>query len=275
MKVASYQFPVSGDVQNNCAHILRAIEGAAKAGVRFLVCPECAITGYPPRDVPSSKEVDFRAVERAHAAIAEAAWVHDIYVLVGTIVREECSPTMDIPMFGDIPALEEVFYNTALVFTPDGHVERYSKRALWGWDRDNFAPGEEPGVFAIDGIRIGVRICFEVRFPEYFRELYKMKTDLNVILFYDVTDKPDPDRYDLIRGHIRTRAVENATYTMTSNATSPNQTAPTAVYDRSGRTVMELKPGQESVLAFNINPTSPDFGESGRIEISNFLIGRN
>ncbi len=34
----------------------------------------------------------------------------------------------------------------------------------------------------------GVRICYEVRFPKFFRELYKKSTDLNVILFYDVAE---------------------------------------------------------------------------------------
>ena len=271
MKIASYQFPVSGDVNKNCAHILRAIDRAAKGGVRLLVCPECAVTGYPPRDVDSSRAIDYEAVEKAHSQIAEAAWCHDIYVLVGTIVKEECA-LWDAPLMGDAPAIEEVFYNTALVFTPGGQVERYSKRALWGWDKENFSAGEEPGVFDVDGIRVGIRICFEVRFPEYFRELYHEKTDLNVILFYDVSDREDPDRYNLIRGHVRTRAVENVTYTLTSNATFPHQTAPTALYDRSGRTLMELKPGVESALVYNLNLADPDFGEKGRLEINKSIL---
>ena len=89
MKIAAYQFPVSGDIEKNCAHILRAIEQAAKSGVRLLACPECAVTGYPPRDIDSVRKIDFNAVDKAHAKIAEAAWCHDIYVLVGTIVKEE------------------------------------------------------------------------------------------------------------------------------------------------------------------------------------------
>ena len=271
MKIAAYQFPVCGDVEKNSTSILRAIERAAKGGARLLVCPECAVTGYPPRDVDSVHKIDFQAVEKAHQAIAEAAWCHDIYVLIGTIVTEECT-VWDAPLMGDAPAIENMFYNTALMFTPKGQVERYSKRALWGWDSENFSEGEEPGVFDVDGIRIGVRICFEVRFPEYFRELYRAKTNLNIILFYDVTDREDPDRYNLIRGHIRTRAVENVTYTLTCNTTFPNQTAPTALYDRSGRTLVEVRPGQEAILLYDLKGSGPDFGEKGRIAFSEKLI---
>lgn len=273
MKVASYQFPVTGDVEKNTSHIIRAILNASDKGVRLLVCPECAVTGYPPRDVDSAKAVDYKAVEKAHASIAQAAWCHDIYVVIGTIVKEECS-VEDVPMMDDTPVLEEVYYNTALVFTPSGSVERYSKRALWGWDKENFSAGEEPGILEVDGIKVGIRICFEVRFPEYFRELYYEKTDLNVILFYDVSDREDPDRYNLLRGHIRTRAVENVTYTLTSNATFPHQTAPSALYDRSGRTLMELRPGMESMLVYDIQLTDPDFGEKGRLEISEKLTAK-
>lgn len=60
-----------------------------------------------------------------------------------------------------------------------------------------------------DDFKIGVRICFEVRFPEYFRELYKADTDFNVVIFYDVANKDDIERYELIKAHLKTRDVEN------------------------------------------------------------------
>ena len=52
---------------------------------------------------------------------------------------------------------------------------------------------------------MSVRICSEVRFPEYFRELYREHTDLNSILFYDVPKYDDLERYNSIKLHIRTR----------------------------------------------------------------------
>ena len=67
------------------------------------------------------------------------------------------------------------------------------------------------------------------------------KTDLNIVLFYDVSDRDDIERYDLIKSHIRMRAVENVTYTLSVDAISPYQTAPTALYDRSGYSWIELK----------------------------------
>lgn len=125
------------------------------------------------------------------------------------------------------------------------------------------------GIFEIDGWKIGVRICFEVRFPEFFRELYEEHTDLNIIMFYDVADFDDVERYELIKSHVRTRAVENVTYTLAVDTICPYQTAPTALYDRSGCPMMELKRNKEGLLVYDLEKTEPDLGERGRIEISN------
>ena len=61
----------------------------------------------------------------------------------------------------------------------------------------------------------------------------------------------------------------NLTYTLSVDSISPYQTAPTALYDRSGSALIELDRNVEKLLVFDIEKTEPDFGEQGRIEISN------
>lgn len=126
-------------------------------------------------------------------------------------------------------------------------------------------------MFDVNDWRIGVRICYEIRFPEFFRELYKQQTDLNVVLFYDVSQKDDDERYDLIRSHIRTRAVENVAYTLAVNTCSSFQTAPTGLYDRSGAILNELKKNEEGLLVFDLEKKEINFGEKGRRKISDYL----
>ncbi len=256
MRIGAYQFRVTGDAETNFARIREGIAKAADAGVRLLVFPECAVTGYPPRSIPSPSAVDFSVVDRIHGELGELAEKHRMYLAVGTILRDETG-----------------FFNSAVVFRPDGNRETYTKRALWGWDRDNFSAGHDPGVFEVDSLRIGIRICYEVRFPEYFRELYRQKTDLNIILFYDVSSREYPDRLDLIRGHIRTRAVENVCPVLTCNTSSGFQTAPTGFYDRSGKVLAEAGVGKEGLVFCDFEQTPPSFGEQGRKEISDLLAG--
>ena len=256
MKVGAYQFRVTGDAEMNFARMKEGIKKAAGEGVRLLVFPECAVTGYPPRCISSPFAVDFDAVDRIHEELRKLAEKHKMYLVAGTILRDESR-----------------FYNSAVVFRPDGRRETYSKRALWGWDRDNFSEGHDSGVIEAESLRIGIRICYEVRFPEYFRELYRQRTDLNVILFYDVSSREYPDRLDLIRGSVRTRAVENVCPVLTCNTCSGFQTAPTAYIDRSGKILAEMAPGKEDLLVCDFEQQPLDFGEQGRKKISDSLVG--
>ena len=252
MKIGAYQFAITGDINHNFDIIKKAVIEAYGQGVKLVVFPECSLTGYPPRDIDSSAQVDFEQLNIVYKDLQVLADNNDIYIIVGSITQAE-----------------DQYFNSAIVFSPNKDLVVYNKRALWGWDRDNFTVGNENGIIEIDGWQIGIRICFEVRFPEFFRELYKENTDLNVILFYDVADFDDEGRYDLIKSHIRTRAVENVTYTLSVDSISPYQTAPTALYDRSGSALIELDRNVEKLLVFDLEKTEPDFGEQGRIEISN------
>ena len=258
MRLGAYQFPVNGSIQENLAKIRNAVYRSAESDVRLLAFPECALPGYPPRNIPSAETVDFALLEEAHRELQTLADRFGLHLIVGTMTKPD-----------------NRIFNTALCFCPGGQAVPYRKRALWGWDRDNFAPGNEPGILEIDGLKIGVRICFEVRFPEYFRELYRQKTDLNVVLFYDVSDRDDAARYDLIRGHIRTRAVENVCPILTADATHPFQTAPTMLTDASGTVLAEMERGREGLMVFDYEPAQPNFGERGRIEISDRLAAEN
>lgn len=255
MKIGAYQFAVTGRIADNLHKIENAVLQASSEHVELLIFPECALTGYPPRDLKSSSCVDFDAVEICFARLQELSAAHNMHLVVGSITREA-----------------GCFFNSAVVFAPNGLKSVYHKRALWGWDRDNFAPGNSGGILEISGFKIGIRICFEIRFPEYFRELYREQTDLNVILFYDVSDFDDVRRYDMIKAHILTRAVENVCYTLSVDAVCPYQTAPTALFDRSGCAVCELARNSEGLLVYELDKSELDFGERGRKEISDILV---
>ncbi len=191
----------------------------------------------------------------AYKQLQKLATDNTIHIIAGTIARKD-----------------DKYHNSAIVFTPYQEKLIYHKRALWGWDRDNFNIGNGNGVFDIEGLKVGIRICFEVRFPEFFRELYKAHTDLNIILFYDVSDYEDMERYELIKAHIKTRSVENVTYTLSVNSICPYQTAPTALYDKSGYPLSELKRNEEGLLVYDLENMQFDFGEQGRKQISDWLM---
>lgn len=253
MRIAAYQFAVTGNIKDNFNDIIKAIDDAKNQNVDLLIFPECALTGYPPRDITSSSEVDFDLVESLCDRLQDVADTKKISFVVGTIYKDTN------------------IYNRAILFQPGKDRFSYDKRALWGWDKENFTEGTSNGLVEIDGIRIGFRICFEVRFPEYFRELYKAKTDVNLVLFYDVTDNDDIDRYNMIRGHLQTRAVENVTTTIAVNSVRPYQSAPTIVFDKSGKCIGECARNVPGMIIYDFEKATDNFGEVGRRTISDLL----
>lgn len=254
MKISAYQFAVSADIEKNYETMVKAIKHAKEKQIELVVFPECALTGYPPMDMASCSEVDFPRVEECCEKLQALCNETGVAFIIGTIANEN----------GKI-------YNRALFFAPESVPVTYDKRALWGWDRDNFTRGEKRGVVDYKGFCIGIRICFEIRFPEFFRELYKEKTDLDVVLFYDVTNEENIDRYNMIKGHIQTRAVENVCTFITSNTIKPYQTAPTAIFGRSGQILAECPRNEEAFVKYDLEKKEYDFGEWGRKEISDIF----
>lgn len=254
MRTGAYQFSITSDVNSNFNKIKYAMNVAKEKQIKLLVFPECALTGYPPRDLKSSADVDFARMDVIYDQLQHSCNLLDINVIVGTITQEN-----------------NKCYNTALLFSPFRERRSYKKRALWGWDKDNFEAGNEDGIFQVDDWKIGIRICFEIRFPEYFRELYKEQTDINIVMFYDVSDKNDVFRYEMIKSHIMTRAVENVTYTLSVNAISPFQTAPTILFGRSGQVLNETARNGEGLLVYDLKKEKLTFGEAGRKEITDMF----
>lgn len=256
LKVGAYQFSVTGNIDENMKKIKNAIELAFSKGIRLLIFPECSLTGYPPLSIESCKSINFNRVEQSFKELQKLSKNNNMFIIIGSITLES-----------------EKYYNSAILFSPeDNKITTYHKRALWGWDKENFNEGTDIGIFNIDNLKLGIRICFEVRFPEYFRELYKENTDLNVVIFYDVAKSDDVDRYELIKAHIKTRAVENVSTIISVNNIKPYQTAPTAVFDSSGKVIIELERNIENLLVYDFERKKLNFNEEGRKIISDNLI---
>lgn len=255
MRIAACQFASGGNVEENLRYIRRGAEKAARAGAQLVCFHECALCGYPPVEADAA-DIDDSRIAAALEEIAALAEAHRIHILLGTVLTDGGRR-----------------YNSALVYSPQGKLTaRYDKRALWGWDCENFTAGTGSGVFEICGVRMGVRICFDVRFPELFREVYREGTQLCVVLFSDTAAQPDAERYDIIKGHLVTRAAENVMTVISVNSVSRFQTAPTAVIDHNGRTAAQACRDGEDMIVYDFDPPAEDFGMRGRRVNSDALI---
>lgn len=244
MKIACYPFAAGADMEENLRHIRLGVKAAAEQGARLLCFQECALTGYPPVETEIESITEEKCVFglRAVSALARESGV---CILMGTVLYDGGRR-----------------YNSALVFDEKGReICRYDKRALWGWDAENFTPGERDGIFTLDGIKIGIRICFDVRFPELFRALFDAQADLCVMPFCDTAEHL-PERRRILTGHLRTRAAENVMQILSVNSLSRYPAVPTAWFDQNGR--IRKQRNKEGLLLCEVTVPEEDFGMQGR-----------
>lgn len=255
MKIAVYQFASTNVVSDNLSKIRKAIRSAAESNVRIIIFHECALCGYPPIE-SNIEDINSVEIENALTEIGTLARKYCLFIAVGTVRFENADR-----------------FNSIVLFDDSGSISGYyDKQALWGWDTENYSRGNKQGVFDVDNIKVGFRICFDVRFPELFRELYRQNTDICFVSFSDTGKTPDSIRYNIIKAHLITRAVENVMTVVSVNSISGFQTAPTAIFDCNGRIVKELPSNAEGLLIYDYIKPEMTFGMEGRNVNNNFFM---
>ncbi|MGA0531673.1 nitrilase-related carbon-nitrogen hydrolase [Hansschlegelia sp. KR7-227] len=162
MIVAAYQMVAAcGGVAANLAAIERAAEAAAGQGARILVAPELAITGYGAGD--------------AIRALAEPVDGPQLTALSSVARR------LGIALaFGFAEREGTTIYNSAAFLSPDGWMRTHRKVFLYGaYEKALFTAAKTlSGPFAFEGATVGMRVCFDVEFPESVRALALAGADL-------------------------------------------------------------------------------------------------
>lgn len=147
--------------------------------------------------------------------------------------------------------------NTSLAFRRGKCINRYDKIHLFRPTRDHryFLPGRKAQTFSVTlggrRLRIGIVICFDLRFPELIRSLAFRGMDLLLV----------PARWPAVRTEtwktlLRARAIENQVFVAGCNAEGP-EGGPSFVFGPTGNPVPTIvRPGTRSVKIYTL-----DFGE--------------
>ena len=108
---------------------------------------------------------------------------------------------------------DDKFYNTLVMAKPNGEVSgTYRKIHPFQEERDVFKGGDEIVLFDCSGIKVGVQICYDIRFPEVTRKLALEGAELVLI----PAAFPDP-RSEHWNTLVRARAIENQLYVAAVN----------------------------------------------------------
>jgi nitrilase len=210
LRVAAVQMVSGTEVPANLAAAGALIAQAAAQGARLVVLPEYfCLMGRRDRDKVQVREADGQGPIQDF--LAAQARDHRIWLVGGTL-----------PLAA--PEADRV-YNTVLVFDPQGRrVARYDKIHLFAFQQGEesydeartIRPGATPQVFecpvgeAADAprLRVGLSVCYDLRFPELYRRLAGSDLLLVPSAFTATTGKAHWETL------LRARAIENLCYVL-------------------------------------------------------------
>lgn len=197
--VAVAQVPaVLGDVAGNLAAMADWMAKAAGKGAKLLVFPECFLSGYmfENRDDAYASAVEENGPELEQILLL--CREHRMDVVVGFLERDGSK-----------------LYNSAAVIGPTGLTGIHRKRHLPFLGADRFVDepdGVDVSVFETAVGKVGVAICYEIRFPEVSRTLALAGADFIAL------PTNWPVQSVLLADHFtRVRAAENFVFFLVAN----------------------------------------------------------
>ncbi len=147
--------------------------------------------------------------------------------------------------------------NTSFVINRDGEIiGRYDKKHLYKVNRQDFQldenddtiPGQTIGLFETAGVKIGIGICFDLRFPEYFRELVRGGAEI-IFLPAHFNKSTGAVAWDVLT---RARAIENQVYFCAVNQTGEKLCAGTKSVKYDGEIIRALD-DEEGILTADLD----------------------
>lgn len=162
IKTALCQNKITNNKPATLCDAIKMVDAAAQNGAQLVVLPEMFTTPYTNKSMRLNKEPTYGPTA---AALSDCAARNGIYLIGGSFPEEN----------------GESLFNTCLIFDPSGnHIGTHRKAHLFDIDvegkvtfkeSDTFSAGNDVCVVNTSFGKIGVGICFDIRFPEYFRKL--------------------------------------------------------------------------------------------------------
>ena len=191
---AAVQFNIElGDIDANLNRVAAALSRVAEQQARLAVLPEMWSTGYDYRKLPELALETPRVLEEV----------------------QRLSRDLGLVTVGSLPELVDgSIYNTAYVIDNGELLDGYRKLHLFSTMREDryLASGDRSLVVPTSVGRLGVAICYDLRFPELFRKLALAGAE--IICLPAEWPKPRQEHWKTL---LRARAIENQLFVIAAN----------------------------------------------------------
>ena len=207
LRVALVQLSADADVHANLSRALTLAEAAARGRPSLIALPETFLHRGPAAGFRESAAALPGPLTEPFAALARKA---EAWILLGSLAERSADPQRP--------------YNTSVLIAPDGAIAAaYRKRHLFDVaidsgpsDRESArtTPGDETVVASMPGaadghdVGLGLSICFDLRFPELYRDLTTAGATILAVPA-NFTEATGRDHWEVL---LRARAIENGSF---------------------------------------------------------------
>jgi predicted amidohydrolase len=207
LRVATCQFPVSGQIVDNANYIREFLHQAAAAGAHLLHTSEASLSGYAGVDLPAREDFDWNTLRRETAALRAEARALGLWLVLGSahFLDERTKPT-----------------NCLYLIDPQGGIaDRYDKCMCTGGDQRHYSAGNRLVTHDIRGIRIGLAICYDICWPQIYMAYREQGVTLMIHSFHNARGK-GPNCLDVLNlRQVPTRCADNRLWAVANNSSQP------------------------------------------------------
>lgn len=243
LKVAALQMQsVIGNRFANYDKVKNLLARELESDADLLVLPEVWTVGWSCEDFPAAAE-DINNSDTINF-LSDMARKYDVNILGGSFIQKQQEGSKCL--------------NTCPVINRKGElVTTYSKNHLYSYcgctEGDYIQAGNSPVMVNLEGVNIGLTICYDIRFPEIFRAYRMAGADLLVNMAAWGLKKPIPWEY--LTG---ARAVENQCYMIALTQSGKIKDdeyniGHSRIFDYCGETIAEIKNQREGIMSCKID----------------------
>lgn len=207
LRIATCQFPVSGNPAENAKYVRDFMHQAAGEGAHLLHTSEASLSGYPGCDLPSFENYDWAALRRETSGLRMLATELKLWVVLGSAhyLDANTKPTNCLYLIG-----------------PDGKiVNRYDKCFCTGGDQKYYSAGNRLVTREIRGVNVGLAICYDICWPQLYIAYRKLGATVMIHSFSNARGKGENCLDTLNVREVPTRCADNRMWAICNNSSAP------------------------------------------------------
>ena len=210
LRIATCQFPVSGNPAENAKYIREFMHRAAGEGANLLHTSEASLSGYPGSDMPGFENYNWDKLRKETASVRALARNLKMWLVLGSshFLDANTKPT-----------------DCQYLIDPEGRiVNRYDKCFLTDGDegdQKHYSAGNRLVSHDIRGVRVGLAICYDAQWPQIFIAYRKLGVTVMIISMSNARYKRPNCLTTLNVREVPTRCADNRIWAVANNASNP------------------------------------------------------